>query len=53
MRLIFPVILIILAFGWILYKGLVKKNWKDAVDILRITLFFAGIWLIMYFVIFK
>jgi hypothetical protein len=42
-----------MAFAWILYLGIIKKDWKKAADILRITLFFGVIWGLIFYFLFK
>jgi hypothetical protein len=53
MRLFFPVILILLAFGWAIYELLFKKNKEQAKGIISFTVFFGIIWGLIYYWILK
>jgi hypothetical protein len=53
MRFYFPIIIFVGALFLVLYTGLIKKNWKEAVDILRITLFFGAVWGIIFYFVFS
>ena len=51
-RVYFAFILAGLGVLWALYKGLIKKDWKSAREIISISLFFGGIWgLIIYLIV--
>jgi len=51
-RIYTSIILFAAAIGWILYTGIVKKNWKLAWEITKPTLFFGAVWGIIYYWIF-
>jgi len=53
MRLLMPVILFVLAIIWALYSGIIKKDWKKFRDIIYPTLFFGGVWAVIYYFFFK
>ncbi|HTB33210.1 MAG TPA: hypothetical protein VK808_14370 [Bacteroidia bacterium] len=52
-RYSFPIVLVAAAIVWILYTLIIKKNKKMAMDILKPTLFFAAVWGVIYYFIFK
>jgi hypothetical protein len=52
-RVYFAVILAGLGICWALYKGVVKKDWKAAREIIGLSLFFGGIWGVIIYLLLK
>jgi len=53
MRLYFPIVLFAAAIAWFLFTGLIKGDWKAAMDILKPTLFFGAVWGVIYYLMFS
>lgn len=38
---------------WFLYLGVIKKDWKEAFEILRPALFFGAVWALIFYFLFS
>jgi predicted exporter len=52
LRFAAPVIIVAGAFLWVLYLGIIKKDWRKGVDIIMPAIFFGVVWALIYHFIF-
>jgi hypothetical protein len=53
LRFSIPIIIVGGAIVWVLYLGIVKNNWKGAMDIAKPAAFFGAAWVLIYYFIFS
>ena len=53
LRLLLPIAVLIALFGWVLFRLLIKKDLKKNLNSLFFVVFFAAVWLLLYFFISK
>lgn len=48
MRLYGGILILIVFIGWVLYRGLIKRDLKKHMELFYMGTFFIGVWAIIY-----
>ncbi|HEY1040839.1 MAG TPA: hypothetical protein VGF30_15595, partial [Bacteroidia bacterium] len=53
LRVLIPIGFLVAFIGWILYRLLIKKDFRQNLNSVGVGLFFFGVWAVLYFFILK